>query len=134
MIVVDTNVIAYALIEGTHTALARRVWNRDPVWCLPDLWRHEYLNVLATYVRQQGTSLRRATQLWIQATRLLAGCARPVDMPLALQLAVDHHISAYDAQFIALARALGVACVTEDQRLLKTFSGEAVSMEHFCAA
>jgi predicted nucleic acid-binding protein len=132
MIVVDTNVVAYALIEGTHTALARRVWSLDPAWRLPDLWAHEYLNILATYARVGGMSLRKATQLWNQATELLSGCLRPVDMLLALELAVENNISAYDAQFVALARSLGVACVTEDQRLLGAFPQETMSMRDFC--
>lgn len=134
MIAVDTNVVAYALIQGAQTALARRVWDLDPVWRLPDLWRHEYLNVLATYARRGGASLRMVTQLWIQAVQLLAGSTQPVDMPLALQLAIENKISAYDAQFVALARSLGVALVTEDQHLLQAFPQETLSMRDFCAA
>ena len=48
MIVVDTNVIAYVLIEGDKTALAQQVAKKDPDWKVPPLWRHEFLNVLAT--------------------------------------------------------------------------------------
>ena len=55
MIVADTNLVAYLLIEGDQTAAARRVWERDRDWILPPLWRSEYLNVLATLVR---TALR----------------------------------------------------------------------------
>jgi hypothetical protein len=43
------------------------------------------------------------TQLWIQAVQSLAGCAQPVDLRLALQLAIENKISAYDAQLVALA-------------------------------
>jgi len=52
VIVVDVNVVAYFLIEGEHTERARELWRRDPDWRLPPLWRHEYLNVLATFVRR----------------------------------------------------------------------------------
>jgi predicted nucleic acid-binding protein len=132
VIVVDTNVVAYALVEGTHTELARRVRELDPDWRLPELWQHEYLNILATYAKQGGANLKTAQRLWREAVKLLAAATVPVDMPTALDLAVEHGVSAYDAQFIALAVALGVPCVTEDRILLRAFPRVAVSMRAFC--
>ncbi|HSB17472.1 MAG TPA: type II toxin-antitoxin system VapC family toxin [Bryobacteraceae bacterium] len=132
VIVVDTNVVAYALIEGAHTPLALQVRKIDPAWRLPDLWRHEFLNILATYVRQGGTDENTARRLWLKADDLLAPATVAVDLSLALGLAVRYRISAYDAQFIALASTLGVPCVTEDRALQKAFPGSAVSMREFC--
>jgi predicted nucleic acid-binding protein len=40
LIVVDTNILVYSLIQGPATALARRVLDHDPVIRLPELWRH----------------------------------------------------------------------------------------------
>ena len=51
MIVVDTNVICYALISGEKTDLALRVERQYPNRKVPPLWRHEFLNVLATSAR-----------------------------------------------------------------------------------
>ena len=121
------------LIEGERTALALEVRAIDPVWRLPELWRHEYLNILATYGRSGRLSQAQMQQLWSQGNRLLASCVSPVDLSLALQIAVEKsRISAYDAQFLALARRLGVICVTEDQVLRRKFAGVAVSMVEFC--
>ncbi|MEK7404847.1 MAG: type II toxin-antitoxin system VapC family toxin [Acidobacteriota bacterium] len=130
----DTNVVAYALIQGPRTALARRVLTLDPEWRVPDLWRHEFLNALATYVRFGGATVKEAVSLWLEATRLLEGCTEPVDMALALQLIVEHNIGAYDAQFIALALELGALCITEDRRILKAFPQAAMSMQQFSTA
>jgi len=80
VIVVDTNVVAYALIQGTQTALARQVRQRDPFWRLPTLWRHEFLNILAVYVRRGGARLREAAFLWGQAVKLLSPGEQAVDM------------------------------------------------------
>lgn len=133
MIVVDTNVIAYLLIEGERTAQARALWDIDPDWQVPALWRHEYLNVLATIVRQGGATLSEAAPLWRRAVDLLAASESEVDMLAALDLAVQHKISAYDAQYIVLARRLGTACVTEERQLLGAFPAIAVTIEMYCA-
>jgi len=53
-------------------------------------------------------------------------------MLLALELAARHNVSAYDAQFMALAVTLGVRCVTQDRALLRAFPRIAVSMRAFC--
>jgi len=107
MIVPDTYIIAYALIEGPRTALARRALTLDPDWRLPALWAHEFLNILATYVQLGGAPRSQALRLWRRATALLNGCVTAVDMELALELAAEHAISAYDAQFVALAMRTG---------------------------
>jgi predicted nucleic acid-binding protein len=132
LIVVDTNILVYSLIQGPATALARRVLDHDPVIRLPELWRHEFVNALATYSRSGGATAEEARQLWLEADRLFEPYTVPVDLSMALEFAVRHRITAYDAQFIALAEALGVRCVTEDRRLQKQLPRLAVSMEAFC--
>lgn len=41
LIVVDTNIITYALIDIEQTALAREVYRRDGDWIVPMLWQRE---------------------------------------------------------------------------------------------
>ena len=133
MIVVDTNIIAYLFLRGEKTALAQQVARLDPSWIVPRLWRHEFLNVLATYCRAGKASLDEITDIWSHTSSVLSKAEREVDMRLALELAVSHNVSAYDAQYIVLARSVGIRCVTEDRRLLRNFSEIAISMEEFCA-
>jgi hypothetical protein len=45
MIVADTNLVAQLILELDLTEQAQRVYQRDPDWRLPELWRHEFLNV-----------------------------------------------------------------------------------------
>ena len=133
MIVPDTNVVAYLFIQGARTPLARQVWSVDPDWRLPDLWRHEYLNSLATHARHGAMEFEAARRLWLEATDFLSGCAHAVAMAVALQVALRYKISAYDAQFIALAQTLGVLCITEDLPLRRKFPRLTRSMQEFCA-
>lgn len=131
MIVVDTNVISYALIEGPLTSLAREVRTADSQWRVPELWKHEYLNVLVTYCRSTGLDARIAVRLWDQAERVLSGSTTPVNSHLAIRLAIDKKLSGYDAQFVALATELRVPLVTGDRQLTAKCPGVAVSMKSF---
>jgi len=128
MIVVDTNVLAYTLIEGEFTEPARALYKLDAEWRLPTLWRHEFLNLLATTVRRKGFALSEAGALWDEAVDLFSPLEQPIDMGRALQLASEHPISAYDAQFIVLAKGLKTLCITEDQLLLKVFPEQTCSI------
>lgn len=131
MIVVDVNVIAYLLIQGDKTASAQQVYRNEPEWHVPTLWRHEFLNVLATFVRHGGGGITDAEVLWQRGLSSLSSHEHSVDMVDALHLATQHGISAYDAQYISLANALGTPCITEDQRLQKVFPNTAYSMAQF---
>jgi predicted nucleic acid-binding protein len=132
MIVVDTNIIVYLMIEGEKTEMSQRTFRQDSSWAVPALWRHEFLNVLATLVRHGGVEIDEAVNIWQNTTHLLTPGERGVDMPKALRLASQHNISAYDAQFVALAMELNVPYVTEDQEMLKSFPSIALSMQKFC--
>lgn len=134
MIVVDTNVIAYLLIEGELTAAAESALRRDATWVAPLLWRSEMRNVLASTVRAGRLALGDAQRVMEGALDLLEG--REYDVPSAqvLALAVTHGCSAYDSEFLALAQDLKVSLVTSDRRLLAAFPQRAVSLAVFGAA
>ena len=134
MIVVDVNVVAYFFIEGEKTAPARDLMRRDADWRLPTLWRHEYLNVLATYARQGGAGIEEVRNLWRLALELLAPREQPADAESSLALAIEHKISAYGAQYVALAQRLQTGFVTEDRQLLKAFPSFAGTMQAFVEA
>ncbi len=116
MIVIDTNVLAYALIEGPRLDAARRVLRDDPDWRIPELWRHEFLNILVNYVRA-GMEFERAVSTWDRANEIARDSVLPVDLRKALRIGVQYQLSGYDAQFIALAQMLAVPCVTADRKL-----------------
>ena len=131
MIVVDTNVLVYLLLLGEHTAQAECVLRRDPVWAAPLLWRSEFRNVLAVYMRQRRLSLDQALQLMDNAEILLQGREYTVSSVRVLSLVAGTRCSAYDGEFVALAQDLGLSLVTSDARLLAGFPATAIAMDIF---
>lgn len=131
MIVVDTNVIAYLLLSGDHTEAARAALATDAAWAAPLLWRSEFRNVLALYLRQRHLTLAEALEVQTTAEELLAGREYTVDGEAVLTLAASSGRSAYDCEFVALARALGVPFVTSDRQLLASFPETGVALSAF---
>jgi len=131
MIVVDVNVVAYALIAGDKSAFAAQVWEKDSYWLVPSLWRHEFLNILATSERTGNLDLETCKQVWRSAVTLLAEGECEVNMPDALTLAASLKISAYDAQYLALAEHAQLPLITEDHKLWVSAPETAVSMQAF---
>lgn len=131
MIVVDVNVIVYLLTETPQRESARQVRERDGDWLVPPLWRHELLNVLATLTRQDVLDTPSALTVWRNALALLGAREQQPDMEHALLLAIKHGISAYDAQYVALAASLGVTLVSEDKKLQRLLSDRVISMADF---
>ena len=53
MIVVDTNVLAYLYLPSDFTLAAEKLLLNDPQWVAPHLWRSEFRNILAGYMRER---------------------------------------------------------------------------------
>ena len=128
MIVVDSNVLAYLYLPGEHTPAAEALFERDPDWAAPILWRSEFRNILAGYVRRNDISFQQAVSLQFEAESLLAGCEFEVESRKVLELVRDSDCSAYDCEFIALAMRLDTKLFTIDKKLLRAFPGYALSI------
>jgi predicted nucleic acid-binding protein len=133
VIVVDTNVIAYLLITGEQTEAARAAMIADPVWAAPLLWRSEFRNVLALYFRRRHLTPPQALKLQATAEEILAGREYSTESTAILTLASTSGRSAYDCEFVALARVLDVPLVTSDRQILDCFPETAVSLTAFVA-
>lgn len=129
MIVVDTDVVAYLYLPGEHTVAAESLLERDSAWAAPVLWRSEFRNVLAGYLRRASLSFEQALGIQREAEDLLAGAEYEVDSLRVLQLVRDSDCSAYDCEFIALAETLGTRLVTMDAKLLRAFPRTALALE-----
>lgn len=117
MVVVDTNVLAGVLIEGPFTAAALALRAADADWHSEHFILVEFANVLATQVRAKRVALADALVTLHRAEHSLGLVLHPVDHGDALVMASGYGVSAYDARYLALARALGQRLVTEDAAL-----------------
>ena len=128
MIVVDSNVVAYLYLPGEYTARAEALLEQEPEWAAPVLWRSEFRNILAGYLRRQTLTFEQACNLQSEAESLLAETEYEVDSETVLGLVRDSDCSAYDCEFIALAIKLNTKLVTMDKKLLKAFPEFAVAL------
>lgn len=128
MIVVDSNVLAYLYLPGDFTADTERLLEEDPDWAAPVLWRSEFRNILAGYVRRKALTFEQACSVQAEAESLLAGSEFEVDSRAVLELVRDSDCSAYDCEFVALAMKLDTKLVTEDKKLLRAFPTRAVAI------
>jgi predicted nucleic acid-binding protein len=128
MIVVDTNVLAYLWLPGQRTAAAENLLRNDPDWTAPLLWRSEFRNVLAGCLRRGDLNLETALQIVDGAEGQMRGREFAVPSAQVLARVDESDCSAYDCEFIVLAEELGVALITSDERLLKSFPSVAKSL------
>jgi predicted nucleic acid-binding protein len=131
VIVVDTNVIAYLFLEGEQTQQAEAVYQQDPEWVAPYLWRSEFRNVLALYLRQGYLCLEDAIGIYQEAETLMQQGEYAIDAIAVLQLTFESGCSAYDCEYVVLAQQLGVPLITADRKLIASFPLVAIPIATF---
>ena len=129
MIVVDTNVMVYLLTGAGPGEAAARLLVRDPEWTAPPLLLSELRNVMVGLVRREQLQPQDAAEICQDAEAVLGDRVVSVSSTPVLNTAIGGGLSAYDAEFLALARHLGVPLVTADQAILQAAPDVAVALE-----
>jgi predicted nucleic acid-binding protein len=129
MIVADTNVLAYLFIQGLHTPSAEALLAKKPQWVVPILWRSEFRNILAGYMRRGDISFDGAYKILREAESFLTGNEYEADSLQVLELVRDSECTAYDCEFVAVAITLKAKLVTMDKALLKAFPKVAMRLK-----
>jgi len=126
LIVADASVILkWILVDeiDREKALAlrrRHIRGEDPI-AAPDLLLYEVANVLPMKKGNPGIALEGLKELYSAGFHL-----HSFDLPefsRAVELALHHKITTYDACYLALAQALRCRFVTADEKLLAHLKG-----------
>lgn len=134
MIVADTSLIASLFLLTPASAVAEAVFEKDPEWVAPSLWRSEFRNVLATQIRALGLPVDSAVALFEKAEEVVGESDGRVDTYEILRLARARKLSAYDSEYVALAQILKAQLITFDKGILKAVPEVSLSPGEFLGA
>ena len=134
MIVVDTNVVVHLITDGPDSADASALFEEDDEWASPRILMSEFRNVLVGMVRSAAITSDRAKVMSDRAAAILGDRITPVDSAHVLDVAIECGLTAYDAEFVAVARTLGVPLVTLDGGILEGAPDVAVRPRTFLDA
>ena len=100
---------------------------------MPLLWRSELRSILAGYLRDGTFDARQIAQVMAAAEATFAHREHLVSSERVFAIVGESNLSAYNAEFVALAGVLDVPLVTADKAVLKAFPDRARTMEAFAA-
>lgn len=121
MIVVDTNVLAYLYLPCEFTRAAEHLLEYDSDWHAPVLWKSEFRNILAGYLRKRLLDMDTAEAIMAESESLLNNAGHEPESERVLRLVHQSDCSAYDCEFVAVAQMLGTVLFSMDAKLLKAF-------------
>ena len=131
MIVVDTNIMVRLVVGGEDGAEAALLLKRDTEWAAPGILVSELRNVLLGFVRRSTVTPEQAKAMSDDASVILGDRIVNVSGSQVIDVALQCGLTAYDAEFVALARTLGVSLVTLDNDILQGATDVAVSLQTF---
>jgi predicted nucleic acid-binding protein len=126
MIVADTNLVVYLLINGEYTQETRAAYLEDRDWVAPSSCRVEFLNVLSTHCRVRSMKIPLALDIYRRAQKIVRDIPIDVDPGRVLELSVASGRSGYDCMFVAAAQMNGLPLVTFDRQLREAFTETAI--------
>ncbi|MCX7115773.1 MAG: type II toxin-antitoxin system VapC family toxin [Gammaproteobacteria bacterium] len=131
MIIVDTNILVYLYIQGEYTASVELLLDVDSTWVAPLLWRSEFRNVLALYIRKKIISVDHAMNIMTQAEALMAENEYQPSSAMVLELVHQSQCSAYDCEFVSLAKQFEVPLITQDKKISAEFPRYTTTLKDF---
>lgn len=127
MIVVDTNILVSFWLPTTESQNSEAVFQKDPDWAVPILWQSEFRNVLALYLRKEVLTPQEGIDIMENAESQMQYSTYTVYSSDVLRLTHESGCSAYDCEFVALARAERIPLITLDRQILTDFPETAIS-------
>ncbi|MBE9547868.1 MAG: type II toxin-antitoxin system VapC family toxin [Proteobacteria bacterium] len=131
MIIADTNIISYLLFPTKYSDTVDALYRLDSNWAAPMLWKSEFRNVLALYLRKKIITLEKALQIQDTAESIMLNNEFDISSSRVLALVNESSCSAYDCEFIALANHLDTPLITQDKKVLMEFPTSAISVADY---
>lgn len=131
MIVADSNVIAGLWIPTPKEDLVYEVLRKEPDWVAPLLWRSEMRNVEGMYLRQEIFDLPAAIQIMQEAETFMKDREFEINTTQVMRLVSESTCTAYDCEFVALAKEMEVSLVTFDRQICHEFPDIAMQPGEF---
>ncbi|MBL8995570.1 MAG: type II toxin-antitoxin system VapC family toxin [Spirochaetia bacterium] len=128
---VDTNILVYYWIPGDFSEIVEKVYLEDREWITSPLWRYEFRNTLAGYLRKKLIAPEDAIQLIGEAEKKMEDREVGVTAAQVVKLIGRSKCSGYDCEFVALAENLALPLVTTDKQILSEFPAIAETPETF---
>jgi predicted nucleic acid-binding protein len=100
----------------------------------PYVWRSEFRNVLALYIRRGLIAVETALRYVEEAENHLAGNEYFVASQRVIARAATSRCSAYDCEFVVLAEQLRIPLITTDKQILAEFPSVAVALSEFAVS
>ncbi|MCY3612412.1 MAG: type II toxin-antitoxin system VapC family toxin [Gemmatimonadetes bacterium] len=118
MIVVDTSVVVRLVVGGRDGAEAARLFRQDPEWAGPAILISGVRGVLLGLVRRGSLTVEQAKAMGDDAALALGGRIVTVPSARVIDAALECGLSAEQAEFVVVARELGVPLATGDRAVL----------------
>ncbi len=134
MIVVDTNVMVHLIMGGSEATESTLLLERDDQWTAPEIIMSELRNVLVGFVRRQTITPEQAKTMSGYAAEVLENRIVSVHSSRVIDVALECGLTAYDAEFVSLARMLNIPLATLDNGILRGAPDVAVSPRHLIAS
>jgi predicted nucleic acid-binding protein len=131
MIVVDVNVLIHFYFPSDFSPVTEKVFLKDSTWISPVLWKSEYINVLLGFIRKGIIDFSKAIEGIEKAEIKMQGAEYPVSSLQVMELGRNSNCTAYDCEYVALAKAKGLTLLTWDGKILKAFPEIATTPEKF---
>jgi predicted nucleic acid-binding protein len=125
MIVVDTNILVQLWIPSDQSTLSEKVFEQDPIWVAPILWKSEFRSAISLYLRKGIIEISQAIDIMRKVDSQMRDHQFDVDSIQVLELVASSDCSSYDCEFVSLAKDLNIKLITMDKKVLKEFEGTA---------
>lgn len=134
MIIADTSLIAELWLPGQKGEIAISVLGVDAFWSAPILWRSEFRSTLSKYFRANLINIEYAQKAMLKALEFMRDGEVDIDSKLVIDIISLSNVSAYDAEYVALAIQTGNRLISFDQKLINLFPDVAMHPSEFIAS